>query len=60
MDKSKKVIFAVALIGTIACAVSFIIALTRKDNMISTIFFGVAAFSCFTTAVSIYKGNKNK
>ena len=59
MEKYTKIIFAVAVIGAIACAVSFGIALTRPDNLISTIALGAAAFFCFTTAVTAYKKNKN-
>ena len=58
MKKSSMIIFAITVIGTIACVISFIIALTKSDNMISTIFFGVAAFTCFTYAVKTYRSIK--
>lgn len=58
--KGTMILFIVAVIGTIACAVSFGIALTRPDNLIAQIAFGAAAFTCFTTAVTAYKKNKNK
>ena len=58
--KSTMIIFIVAVIGTIACAVSFGIALTRPDNLIAQIAFGAAALCCFSTAVTAYRKNKKK
>ncbi|MCR5121055.1 MAG: hypothetical protein K6B74_01400 [Ruminococcus sp.] len=58
--KSTMIIFIVAVIGTIACAVSFGIALTRPDNLIAQTALGAAAFFCFCTSVTAYKKNKKK
>ncbi|MCR4795695.1 MULTISPECIES: hypothetical protein [Ruminococcus] len=53
-------IFFVALIGTIACGISFGIALTKKDNMISQIALGTACMFCLTTAATTAKKLKKK
>lgn len=53
-------IFFVALIGTIACGISFGVALTKKDNMISQIAFGSACLFCLTTAITAAKKLKKK
>lgn len=55
MKKSNKIILLISIIGTLACGISFGIALTKSDNMIAQIGFGAAAAFCLSTAVTAAK-----
>lgn len=58
MKKTNKFILLISIIGTLACGISFGIALTKSDNMIAQIAFGVSTLFCFMTAGTIIKKKK--
>ena len=55
MNKSRKIIFIIAVIGTIACLVSSSISLLKADNLISGITFGLAGLFCLPTTFPMFK-----
>ena len=54
MNKAQKKLFVIAVLGAIINLASLIIWLTKEDNIIPVIFFGIAALSCIATAVMEY------
>lgn len=54
MSKYNKILLAIAVIGALACLVSFVIAIAR-GNLIPSIIFGLAGLFCLSTAAGIFK-----
>lgn len=53
---AKRIIpFIIAVIVTLTCLISFIISISKSNNLIADIAFGWAGLYCFLTALKIYK-----
>lgn len=55
MVKHKNIVFVIAVIGTIACFLSFLIALFVKEQFLAGLIFVLAGLFCLSTAIGIHK-----
>lgn len=53
--KNKKIFFAIAVIGAIACFLSFFIALFVKEQFLTGLIFVLAGLFCLSAAIGIQK-----
>ena len=54
MNKAQKKLIVIAVLGAVINLVSLIIWLTKDDNIIPVIFFGIAVLSSLATAIMEY------
>lgn len=55
MKNSGKIIILISIIGALACGISFIISLSKEDNLIAEIAFGAACLYWISTFIAAIK-----